>query len=218
MNLSHYSWGYIKSKGKDKMALINFQPNPKIPPIGFFDPISVDPKDMMTDVEYLLGILKKLNEVIAQTNQNTEFITNYSGKIEEIEAEITALRQEMVDFEETTLDQIAAQFDEIKIELQSLIATALGQANAYTDAVASNLENQINNIALGQITVYDPVTGLQTDLQTALDDLYNTTRDEAITATEYDGLELTATTYDGYEISAFNYDRYGKTILMSASA
>ena len=38
---------------------IPFQPRPKVPPIGFFDPISVDPKDMMTDVEYLLGILKK---------------------------------------------------------------------------------------------------------------------------------------------------------------
>lgn len=200
------------------MPLIRFQPTPKIPPIGFFDPISVDPKDMMTDVEYLLGILKKLNEVIKQVNSNSEFIDQYSGKIEEIEAEIAKLRQEMVNFEKATLDQIAAQFDEIKIELQSLIATALGQANAYTDAVASNLENQISNIALGQIMVYDPVTGIQTDLQTALDDLYNTTRDEAITATEYDALELTATTYDGYEISAFNYDRYGKTILMSASA
>ena len=56
------------------MPLINFQPAPKIPPIGFFDPISVDPKDMMTDVEYLLGILKKLNSMIAQINSNTKFI------------------------------------------------------------------------------------------------------------------------------------------------
>ena len=46
------------------MSYINFQPNPKIPPIGFFEPISVDPKDMMTDVEYLLGILKKLNSMM----------------------------------------------------------------------------------------------------------------------------------------------------------
>ena len=70
------------------MAFINFQPNPKIPPIGFFEPISVDPRDMMTDVEFLLGVLKKLNEVIAQTNKNTEFINDYSGKIEELEADI----------------------------------------------------------------------------------------------------------------------------------
>ena len=81
------------------MGLINFQPNPKIPPIGFFEPISVDPRDMMTDVEFLLGVLKKLNEIIAQTNQNTKFIDNYSGKIEEIEAEVASMRQELTDFE-----------------------------------------------------------------------------------------------------------------------
>ena len=74
------------------MPLIHFQPRPKVPPIGFFDPISVDPKDMMTDVEYLLGILKKLNEVIKQVNTNSEFIDNYTGKIEELEAEIANLR------------------------------------------------------------------------------------------------------------------------------
>ena len=68
------------------MSLIRFQPRPKVPPIGFFQPISVDPRDMMTDVEYLLGILKKLNETIKQVNSNTEFIDNYAGKIEEIEA------------------------------------------------------------------------------------------------------------------------------------
>ena len=80
------------------MPIIKFQPRPKVPPIGFFQPISVDPKDMMTDVEFLLGILKKINEIIAQTNKNTEFIDKYSGKIEEIEAEIASLREEMTQF------------------------------------------------------------------------------------------------------------------------
>lgn len=198
------------------MGLINFQPNPKIPPIGFFDPISVDPKDMMTDVEYLLGILKKLNEVIKQVNSNTEFISEYSGKIEEIEAQIAGLRNEMTEFENQINQDITARFNAIMIELRAMIATTLTQANAYTDVVAQGLEGEIQNIAIGQITVYDPTTGTTESLQTVIDNLYGTTREEAITATEYDDLELTATTYDGYEITAFNYDKYGKTILMSA--
>ena len=200
------------------MGLINFQPNPKIPPIGFFDPISVDPKDMMTDVEYLLGILKKLNSIIAQVNANTEFIENYSGKIEEIENEINALRQEMTDFEIDINNEISDRFADLQIQLQSMIATALIQANAYTDALGVRLENEIRNIALGQITVYDPTTGILSPLQTVIDNLYGSTREEGITATEYDGLELTATEYDGYELTAFNYDKYAKTILMSVSA
>lgn len=196
------------------MAIIPFQPKPKIPPIGFFDPISVDPKDMMTDVEYLLGILKKLNEMIAQLNANTKFIEEYSGKIEELEAEIAALRQEMTDFEISVNDNINTRFNELKIELQAMIATALTQANAYTDSIAARLEQEIQEISLGQIVVYDPTTGVLSPLQTVLDNIYGSTREDALTASEYDALDLTATAYDAYDITAFEYDKYGKTLLV----
>lgn len=196
------------------MAYINFQPNPKIPPIGFFEPISVDPKDMMTDVEFLLGILKKLNEVIAQVNSNTEFINNYSGRIEQLETEIASLRQEMTDFEAHINESIALQFAEIKVELQSMIATTLIQAKAYTDSVAANLEEEIQQISIGQISVFDPTTGFYSPLQTVIDNLYNDTRTDALTASEYDALDLTATAYDGYELTAREYDVNGKSLLV----
>lgn len=198
------------------MANISYQRPPRIPPIAFFEPISVDPNDMMTDVEFLLGVLKKLNETIKQVNSNTKFIEDYSGKIEEIEAEIANLRQEMTDFEEEVTESIEEQFNAIKTELQSMIAVTLTQANAYTDAVAARLDQEIRDIAIGQITVYDPTTGILSPLQTALDNIYGSSRDNAITASEYDGLELTATTYDGYLITAFDYDKNGKTILANA--
>lgn len=196
------------------MAFINFQPNPKIPPIGFFEPISVDPRDMMTDVEFLLGVLKKLNEVIAQTNSNTEFINNYSGKIEELEAEINNLISEMTQFEKDVNDSIALQFAEIKIELQAMIATALNQANAYTDTVAARLEQEIQEISIGEISLFDPTTGLYSPLQTVVDNLYTLGRTDALTASEYDALDLTATAYDAYDLSAFNYDQNGKSLLV----
>ena len=199
------------------MPLINFQPNPKIPPIGFFDPISVDPKDMMTDVEYLLGILKKLNQMIAQLNSNTKFIEEYAGKIEEIEAQIAMLRNEMTEFEDAVNESIAEQFTEIKTELQAAIATTLIQANSYTDAMAANLNNRIDQIAIGQINLYDPSTGTINNLQTVIDNIYGATRDDALTASEYDGLELSATEYDAYEITAFDYDKYAKTLLIASS-
>lgn len=193
--------------------MIPYQPRPKVPPISFFHPISVDPKDMMTDVEYLLGILKKLNETIKQVNENTEFIDSYSGKIEEIEAEIAALRQEMTTFEGDINASIAAQFLQIKADLESTVAAFMTQANAYTDTVAAQLREEIRAVSVGAITVYDPSTGVLSPLQTVIDNLYGTSRDEALTATEYDALDLTATAYDAEDITAFNYDRYGKTIL-----
>ena len=200
------------------MPLLNFQPRPKIPPIGFFDPISVDPKDMMTDVEYLLGILKKLNEMIAQLNSNTKFIEEYSGKIEEIETEIAALRTEMTEFEDEINQSITLQFAQIKLELQTMVNTALIQANAYTDSVAARIEDEINEISIGQISLFDPTTGYYSPLQTVINNLYNAGRNDALTATEYDGLELTATAYDSEELTATQYDQSGKTLLMAVSA
>ncbi len=196
------------------MGLINFQPQPKIPPIGFFEPISADPKDMMTDVEYLLGILKKLNEVILQVNKNTEFIDEYSGKIEEIEGEIASLRDEMTNFEEQINLEISNRFADIQVQLSSMIATALVQANAYTDARIAQVEQEIQQISVGNITLYDPSTGLLSPLQTVIDNLFGASREEALTATEYDALDLTATAYDAYQISAFDYDMYGKNVLV----
>lgn len=196
------------------MAYINFQPRPKVPPIGFFQPISVDPRDMMTDVEFLLGVLKKLNEVIKQVNDNTRFIDEYSGKIEEIEAEIASLRQEMTDFKNEINESIALQFAEIKVELQSMVVTALAQAKAYTDMVAAGLEEEIREISLGQISVFDPTTGFYSPLQTVIDNLYNASREDALTASEYDALDLTATAYDAYDLTATEYDKNGKSLLV----
>lgn len=196
------------------MAFIRFQPRPKVPPIGFFEPISVDPRDMMTDVEYLLGILKKLNEVIKQVNSNSEFIDKYSGKIEEIEAEIAALRNEMTEFENQINQDITTRFNAIKVELDSAIATTLIRANAYTNAVAANLQEQIEAIVIGQITLFDPTTGIVSPLQVVIDNLYSANRSDALTATEYDALDLTATAYDAYELTAADYDQSGKSLLV----
>lgn len=194
--------------------MIPFQPFPKIPPIGFFRPISVDPKDMMTDVEFLLGMLKKLNEVIKQVNQNTEFINNYSGKIEEIEAKIEQLYSDMDEFKADTMADINARFQQIIIELNSAIATCLVQANAYTDAKYADLQQEIEQIVVGQITVYDPTTGVRSPLQTVIDNLYDSGRDSALTASEYDALDLTATAYDGYDLTAIEYDSNAKNLLV----
>lgn len=194
--------------------IIPKQPFPRIPPIGFFKPISVDPKDMMTDVEFLLGVLKKLNEVIAQTNKNTEFIDNYSGKIEEIETEVQSLRQEMTQFESDVNNTIALEFAQIKVELQSMIATALTQANAYTDSVAARLEQEIEEISVGDIVLFDPTTGTKEPLQTVVNNLYTVGRADALTANEYDALELTATAYDAYELTAVEYDQHAKSLLV----
>lgn len=194
------------------------------PPNTLFQGISTDYHDNLTYVEYLLGVLKKLNEVIEQTNSNTSFIENYDGRITELETEIASLRTEIEDFEaevKTNFDEletqlintINAKLAEIRTELLGLLAVYRAESKAYTDTKIAQVEAEIEQILIGQITLRDPTTGLISPLQTVVDNIYDTTREEALSATEYDALELTATAYDTYEITAFNYDYYGKTIL-----
>ncbi len=194
------------------------------PPNTLFQGISTDYRDNLTYVEYLLGVLKKINEVIEQTNSNTSFIENYDGRINALEAEMVEIRAEMTAFEnqvnenfatlETSLiNTINTRLTEIRQELLGLIAVYRAESKAYTDTRIAQVEAEIDQILIGQITLRDPTTGVISPLQTVIDNLYDTTREEALTATEYDALDLTATAYDAYDITAFNYDYYGKTIL-----
>lgn len=194
------------------------------PPNTLFSGISTNYKDNLTYVEYLLGVIKKLNEIVTQVNQNTEFINQYDGRIEAVEAEIENLRQEIVEFEAkvesdftTFSEEISAQidtkFNQIRSELMNLLYQYRAESRAYTDTKFNQLEAEIDEILIGQITILDPTTGIYSPLQTVINNIYDTTRTDALSATEYDGLELTATTYDSYEITAFNYDQFGKTIL-----
>lgn len=196
------------------------------PPNTLFQGISTDYHDNLTYVEYLLGVLKKLNEVIAQTNSNTQFIEDYDGRIDALERAFVEVREEITRFEaqvesdfETLEDSLIQTINnkliEIRQELLGLIAVYRAESKAYTDTKIAQVEAEIDQILIGQITLRDPTTGLVSPLQTVIDNIYDTTREEALTATEYDGLELTATAYDAYELTAFNYDYYGKTILMA---
>lgn len=196
------------------------------PPNSLFQGISTNYHDNLTYVEYLLGVLKKMNEVIAQVNSNTSFIENYDGRINALEQEISALRTEITAFEtsvntkfaelETDLNnKIEARLVAIRTELVDLLTIYRAESKAYTDTRIAQVENEIEQILIGQITLRDPTTGLISPLQTVVDNLYDTSRENAITASEYDGLELTASTYDSYELTAFNFDYYGKQILMS---
>lgn len=196
------------------------------PPNSLFQGISTNYHDNLTYVEYLLGVLKKMNEVIAQVNSNTSFIENYDGRINALEVEIAKLRTEIETFEAEVTDNfttlqnqliqlINTRLTEVRSELLGLIEIYRAESKSYTDTRIAQVEAEIQEILLGQITLRDPTTGLISPLQTVVDNLYDTSRENAITASEYDGLELTASSYDGYDLTAFNFDYYGKQILMS---
>lgn len=184
------------------------------PPNSLFEGISTNYQNNLTYAEFLLGVLKKLNEMVGTLNEHSDFIDNYAGQIEEMQAELAEFEQEWAKFKIDTNESIANQINTFKVEVYGHLAAQLTQLRAYVDVQDQTLHDYIDQVALGQIEIYNPATGQLQDLQTVINSLFDVSREDALTATEYDALELTATYYDGQNISAYDYDTAGKTLLV----
>ena len=187
----------------------------KSPPNTLFQGIATDFRDNLTYAEFLMGVLKKVNEVINATNENSAFIAEFNIKYQELLIEFNRLREEFDELEDKITEDVNQQIAEFEIQFKDLLIASQNYLIAYSDAGDARLEAQIEQIIIGNIQVVDPTTGLTSPLQTVINNIAGIARD-ALTATEYDGLELTATAYDTEEITAYDYDFSGKLILMSA--
>lgn len=119
--------------------------------------------------------------------------------------------------------------DQITIEYQGYVTAKLNALTVYIDnqdvyynGLAENYaitaENNAKNYTDQQVLSYtmmvNPITGVYEDVRNVVDDIvtYFHTGD-ALTASEYDTLDLTATYYDSKQITAYDYDFSGKTLL-----
>ena len=105
------------------------------------------------------------------------------------------------------------EFDFLDLELRELISSEYNVLKEYVDEADENLQYQIDHFDVGNITILDPTTGLQSSIQIVIDNIYDQTRTDGISAAEFDALQLTASGFDEKEITAFNFDQHGKTLL-----
>lgn len=186
----------------------------KIPPNSLFQPISTDYANNLTFTEFLLGVLKKLNEMIDDINYCEEFIENYDGAIEKLEKEFAELVADEEQFKEDIQFSVNNQLANFRYEVVNLINAQISTLRRYVDQQDQAIYAYIDTIVAGGIMVFNPITGLQEPLQEVIYALYDIQRDDALTATEYDALELTATAYEAYDLTATQYDMDGKTLLV----
>lgn len=84
--------------------------------------------------------------------------------------------------------------------------------NTRISLEVQNLKDYIDS-QLIDIKVIDPTTGLISGLQTTLNNIVNLMKGDALTAQQYDALNLTAQTYDNKNLTAYQYDFNGKSLL-----
>lgn len=183
------------------------------PPSRLFQGISSNYLDNMTYAEFLLGILKKMNEIIAVTNTQQEFIDEFNVKYQQLLEDFEQLRTDFDALEDKITASVQAQFDAFEVEVRNLITATQNYLVAYTDSAEARLQAQIEAIQVGDINVIDPTTGVLSPIQTVINNIAGSSAD-ALTASEYDALNLTATAYDNYDITAYDYDFKGKALLV----
>ena len=183
-----------------------------LPPNSMFQPTSSDFRNNLTFSEYLLGVLKKVNEVIAQSNEQAEYIAEFDTKYQELLTEFNELKQEFNGLKDDIVSDVVNKLNDFYQKIEDEITLAINYLKAYSDANDAILKNKIDQITLGNIELIDPTTGILTPLQDVINNIAGTGRN-ALTASEYDALDLTATAYDGYDITAFDYDYHSKTLL-----
>ena len=196
--------------------------------------------DSMSYYEMLAWLCQYITEtIVPKINEDSEEINqiqlDFIALKEEVEDAIKDIPQLRADFEalvirfDETLVALQAEFDAFKVEIEDDIDTQIAElrttlislVNNYFESLDSKidtevarLEDEIDNIVIANTIVFNSLRGQETTLQVYLDDLAGLNRTDAISASEYDGLELTATEYDAKDITAHDYDYFGKTILM----
>lgn len=173
--------------------------------------------------EVLCKFSSKLNEIIDTLNGFESDVYSY------IDEKIQNLSSNWIQIVYNILNEYSQNFDDklqqehewnimehaniiaqISAQIQVInesITTGNDALKFYIDSEIAKLQSQIPEIT--SVMVYDPTTGKLMPIQQALDNIYTNIRCCALTASEYDSLQLTASEYDDYELTAYQYDCCG---------
>lgn len=164
--------------------------------------------------ESFLQMLRKFYQYLHELTTATKEL---SDEVEQVKTDMDSL-EEQVNAEIENINEILAEYD-VKLvnlgnELKVYTNNQIVNLRAYVDSQDNLLDARIKDIEIGKINLYDPTTGLYSPLQTVIDNIYDLSREGALTASEYDALELTATAYDAYDLTARQYDTSAKSLLV----
>ena len=164
--------------------------------------------------ESFLQMLRKFYQYLHELTRATKEL---SDEVEQVKTDMDNL-EESINQQIEQINELLAEYD-LKIDrvanqLYAYVDNQMVNLTNYIDTQDSILDARIKDIEIGKINLYDPTTGLYSPLQTVIDNIYDLSREGALTASEYDALELSATAYDAYDLTARQYDTSAKSLLV----
>lgn len=140
-------------------------------------------------------------ELKAETRQELD------ETIEEFKVMYEQLRRQI----EIDIANMKYEINQLALELRLAIADFRGEMIDYVDERFDLFIQTLPDYE--KLIVRNPVTGTQTTVQQALDDLYGAFNVFGLTAKQFDSLGLTAQQFDNYGLTAAEFDSMGYKLL-----
>lgn len=154
-----------------------------------------------------------------------QFADDFAQLRKEIESELADTEKEIIDTFNSAIAEFTKDFNELKksvesdiismeLEIRQMInyinARMISMNEDMIEYVDDRLADFIQHLPdYENLIVYNPLRGIQTNVQTAINDLYGAFSVFGLTAQQYDALQLTAEEYDKMKLTAQQYDQYG---------
>ena len=183
--------------------------------------------EVQAEINNLLGIVNRAIDQLNNTLEaNNEFVFDYvENRLEEFRelipdyeniyvynpyrGEVTHLQQAIND-----IYSVAAIWGLTAAQYDSLGLTADEYDNLDLSAIEYDTLGYKLLFKDPDLYMFSPFTGQLESLKSVILSLVGLHRGDALTAEEYDLLDLDADTYDAYAVDAYDYDFSGKTILV----
>lgn len=202
--------------------------------INYYEKLVKDYDSLVTNIkalqEWKTEHVEEYEKLLAKVNNLESEITTFENEIEEAfakfksdtETEIdnkfnsamteftnmfNALKNEMT----TQLANMKLEINQLALELSNAISSFRTEMVEYLD---KRFELFIQNLPdYENLIVHNPVRGIDTTVQVALDDLYSYFNVFGLTAQQFDSLELTCAEFDAKGLTAHEFDSNGYKLL-----
>jgi len=149
-----------------------------------------------------------LNQVKAEVDAEIEQLQ------EDVAAAIAGFENQFNELETNIINEVA----QLKADVRREVTEFYNVMQANNEYVFTYVENRLDEFIeslpeILTVMVYNPYRGEVTDIQTAINDLYEVAAIWGLTASQYDSLNLTAEDYDALDLTAREYDTLGYKLL-----
>lgn len=137
---------------------------------------------------------------------------DFNADLSDIDSQLSALRNDVIDLN-SNVENIENRIAVINMRITS-VEQSINELRETTTAALNDLDTRVSTIEEYAVyNMYSPFTGELVPITEIITQLSYFHLADALTAEEYDALELTAAAYDLKELTAIQYDSSGKTLL-----